>query len=833
MANDAPEPRTSMMPPGFEHSGAGFDEYAAMNQFLQGNANDTMNAGLIDPHLNAFMGAPEPPTGAATAESAVFPAGAGVASTRDFANFLVSPSPAGHPPQLPPRSHSAQGSLTAAGVRNFTSSAPPPQTRSPAHLDPGTVLPAPPYPIQQPLPSTGPSALLHSTFANPNVSQPATTNGIANNLSALEPQRQGLHRYHSSGQLHYPPQAYGPEQADPYGQPSNTSNRTSSGAMTGFPPTSTRRSNYPVFPPYSGPMVNPSGGAIYPPPSYAHKQVPPYGNPSLGPSLLGYVPVPVPAAGGSKRQKLPNGYSGNHAVSQKTGRTKRARSTLKSPSTFLDLDNQAIASFVPPVDASARASNREPSFAAADAMENSRVMSARAAKKHNSMQKADPSTVYKQPDKLPRSEPFGPKSPDGRLLFTYTEEGQLAEDRVYTKEELQLYLDARRCVLWIQQAPSQCSARLQIDDRRCRWDDCPVASRVIGSGWFRVVFDEYPQLTTKGVKDPFKVAGMMHLWCFEQCFDIVDLFLVNRLRPDTRILPREISNAMSINRDSDRDIVKMALDPWLKRRADHRQKHGPETLPREHDASLSYRLSKYHVDNQTGARQKARDVRNVGRVWKERTTIDVHMGDLQVFVNHCNYKKKAKRRRNRPGRYADSEDEREERAESRSSGGHSEMAETIRYAPRRESQISQRKARPEPYTTQPEKNVNGAQTAVKGPGSRNNSFDADAFSEFFQLQPWQNYSFDEPNGNALLAFTEEQQTSPAAVRMPGVQMPAGGMRARTAGAGANASTAQPVVRAVTGATNANGKRGRTGDTGGDEERGAKPRSKRRRDGARE
>ncbi|PHH78118.1 hypothetical protein CDD80_7358 [Ophiocordyceps camponoti-rufipedis] len=818
MANDAPEPRASMMPPGFEHSGAGFNEYA-IDQFLTGNANDTMNAGLIDPVLNAFMGAPEPSTGAAPAESAVFPAGD--ASTRDLVDYLVSSSPAAHPPQQPPRSQSAQGSMAAAGIRSLTSSAPPRQTHSPAHLDPGTVLPAPPS-------SMGPSTLLQSTFAHTSVNQPSTTNGMANNFLALEPQRQGLHRHHSSGQLHYPAPAYGPEPPVHYGQPNNTSNRTSSGAITGFPPPSTRRSHYPAFPPYSGPVVNPSGRAIYPPPSYAHKQVPPYGNPPLGPGLLGYVPMPVPAAGGSKRQKLPNGYAGNYAVSQRTGRTKSAGPAPKSPSMFLDNDSQAIASFVPPVDASVRVNPREPSFAAADAMENSRVMSARTAKKHNSLHKADPSIVYKQPNKLPRSEPFGPKAPDGRVLFTYTKDGQLAEDRVYTKEELQIYLDARRCVLWIQQAPSQCAARLQIDDRRCRWDDCPVASRVIGSGWYRVVFDEYPQLTTKGGKDPFKVAGMMHLWCFEQCFDIVDLFLVNRLRPDTRILPRELNNPMSINRDSDRDIVKKALDPWLKKRADHRQKHGPETMPRQHEASLSYRLSKHHVENQTGARQKARDVRNVGRSWKERTTIDVHMGDLQVFVNHCVYKKNAKRRRNRPGRFDDSEDEGEERAERRSSTGHSETAATIRYAPRRESQVSQRKARPEPYTAQPEANLDGAQTGVKGPGSRNNSFDADAFPDFFQMQPWQQYNFDEPDGNALLAFTNEQQTSPVAV-----QMPAGGRRVSTAGAGARASTAQPVAGAVTGAVNANGKRGRTDDTGAEGERGAKTRPKRRRDGAKE
>ncbi|PFH63127.1 hypothetical protein XA68_17771 [Ophiocordyceps unilateralis] len=493
----------------------------------------------------------------------------------------------------------------------------------------------------------------------------------------------------------------------------------------------------------------------------------------------------------------------------------------------------------------------EPSFAIADEMESSRVMSARAARKKNSMEKADPSNVYKEHEKLPRSKPFGPKTLDGRPLFTYTKDGQLAEDRVYSKEDLQTYLDARRSVLWIQQSPSQCASRLHFDDRRCRWDKCPLASRVIGSGWFRVAFDEHPELTTKGSKDPFKVAGIMHLWCFEQCFDIVDFFKHDRVRADTRILPRETGNAMSINRDSDREIVKEAFDPWFKERKDHMDIYGPETLPRQHHDTLSYRLSRHHVESQTGARQKARDTRNKGRPWKERTTIDVHMGDLQVYVSHSNHKKNAKRRKTRAGGEADKDGRAAERRSSGLVGGGGPVVGMVptgrgvplakpyaslpephvprqgTHAPRPEPHIAQLEPyvpRPQSHTPQPMQHA--PHQELNALGSRHDGFDEDAFPDLFQLQAWQSYTFDEPDSsNSLLTFANEQTlkqvptgTTCAAAMTSQVldQTPVGERRAsmtrKQTPAGAEAATANPrQTQAATSATANASKRGRTDD----------------------
>ncbi|RDA94843.1 hypothetical protein CP533_4239 [Ophiocordyceps camponoti-saundersi (nom. inval.)] len=763
-----------MMPSTVDDTGVNFD-FAAIDKFFHGTVSD---ASLIDPSLGAFMGAGsavEPPVGGQSVQpdSLILPAGGMSAS-----NNTVSPSKLSHEQgtsnysdtqQSGPdsgRGLNVQGNIPQ-GLQHFVQSNHPPSV-----LNPGSVLPAPtPYLIQHPQQqhSTG-----HSTLLEPSLRDSQPASGLPpNNFSVPQqrqqprPQRQGIDPYDTS-QSRYSSLAWCPDPAAASRRLNNAQD-----AVTGFPPPlssdnrqQTTGPNYPLCPPYGRPIASPSGGPIsfYPPPSYAGKQIPPYGNPGLGPSPIGYFPAPGPTSNASKGEKASNGFDEDTTA---VPAEKNAATVIKSPSLYLDLDNSKNSS-TPAVNGPdmaqiwAKTDKHEPSFAVSDEMENSRVMSARAAKKKNTMHKADPSKVYKEHEGLPKSKPFGPRTVDGRYLFTYTKDGQLAEDRVYSRDELQIYLDDHRSVLWIQQSPSQCASRLHYDDRRCRWDKCPLASRVIGSGWFRVAFDEHPHLTTKGGKDPFKVAGIMHLWCFEQCFDIVDFFIHNRVRPDTRILPRETGNAMSINRDSDREIVKEAFDPWFKERQEYRSMYGLEKLPRQHQDTLSFRLSRHHVDSQTGARQKARDSRNDGKPWKERTTIDVHMGDLQVYITHSNHKKNAKRKKNRVSGTGAS-------ARRRNSSFVAEMVNDSFPVTGTESMsggfglMNGYASLPQPSEIlAPQLGMNVPQPDDDDPHaapqelhmmSNKDGHENNAFFDFVPQQPWQPYNFDETD-NTFMAFED-------------------------------------------------------------------------------
>ncbi|EHK15374.1 uncharacterized protein TRIVIDRAFT_207115 [Trichoderma virens Gv29-8] len=235
-----------------------------------------------------------------------------------------------------------------------------------------------------------------------------------------------------------------------------------------------------------------------------------------------------------------------------------------------------------------------------------------------------------------------PTSPEGRNqsslgtqkhLFTYTPKGQWLRDRCFTKEQLREYADncGKDTVFWVQQAPTQCNHRLEPEDRMCRWANCPVANRTITAGWLRVAFDEFPHLTSSGARDPLKCAGSLHLWCFEQIFDPTEFHLCGRLRPEDRQFPFEDKSVVTLEKLTDAGIIREAYQPWFEQNM-----FSLNQQPREYRDSLSYRLTKYHIENQTAARQKARSKRNDTKSVGERRTIDVHLGNLKMFVEITN-----------------------------------------------------------------------------------------------------------------------------------------------------------------------------------------------------
>jgi hypothetical protein len=236
---------------------------------------------------------------------------------------------------------------------------------------------------------------------------------------------------------------------------------------------------------------------------------------------------------------------------------------------------------------------------------------------------------------------------DGQHLFTYTQKGQWLRDRKFNKEQLREYVDncPKGTVFRVQQAPTHCNERLDLEDRICRWANCPVANRTITSGWLRVCFDEFPGKTSSGDRDPLTCAGSMHLWCFEQVFDPVEFHLEDRLKAETRQFVLEERNAMSLEKLTDAEIIAGAYTEWFKDWIPFFDPHDKFPTPREYENTLSYKLNKYHLNNQTKARRRARRIRHELKMDKggPQRTINVHEGNLQMYVALTNEAKRAKR----------------------------------------------------------------------------------------------------------------------------------------------------------------------------------------------
>ncbi|KAG6123285.1 hypothetical protein E4U13_007719 [Claviceps humidiphila] len=240
---------------------------------------------------------------------------------------------------------------------------------------------------------------------------------------------------------------------------------------------------------------------------------------------------------------------------------------------------------------------------------------------------------------------YQPKSWGPENKFVYTEDAQLLL-RNYTTQDILYYLKKcpRRYALWVQRVPSQSNKRTldrsgkqSMEDKCCRWDGCPIEGRAV-TGMIRVAFDEFPLQTSQGIKDPFKVAMIMHLWCFEQFLDPV-LYLRNgRMHFDTRTFATplqhdleseldlsltgnlgraEKKNPFSIRLGDGKKsedvgkVLEMARDPWLERNP-----MPVAELPRDYEDSLSYAITSWRDQNKT----KSKIRQGILRHGKETTT---------------------------------------------------------------------------------------------------------------------------------------------------------------------------------------------------------------------
>ncbi|KAM0279379.1 hypothetical protein ACHAQH_004644 [Verticillium albo-atrum] len=252
-------------------------------------------------------------------------------------------------------------------------------------------------------------------------------------------------------------------------------------------------------------------------------------------------------------------------------------------------------------------------------------------------------------DKLPETPaPWGGNDPL-RPKFQYMSQGMWKPNLSFTRDDLFEYISSRHdagapLTVWLQNCPAGSNARCpDRGTRQCRFRDCPASSRSILKGWWRVAFDEHPEQTGKDL-DPFHCAGFMHLYCFEKCFDLVEMMSAFDVQPDTRNFEREQKNFMALTRDhveilEDVRNWRAGQERKWQEWQDEMATRGESGLarPLEREDHLWYVLTVAHMENESAARQSVRDQRG-------GSSIDKHQGDLDVYMGmkHAEKNTKAK-----------------------------------------------------------------------------------------------------------------------------------------------------------------------------------------------
>ncbi|KAK4448631.1 hypothetical protein QBC34DRAFT_426376 [Podospora aff. communis PSN243] len=264
-----------------------------------------------------------------------------------------------------------------------------------------------------------------------------------------------------------------------------------------------------------------------------------------------------------------------------------------------------------------------------------------------------PERFYQKLDKI---EAWGPKLTEGgNPIFEYWKESpELWSERTYTRDQLlQFFTGATReprragkLTIWIQNTPAQSNERyVSPASGKCRWVGCPARPRTILKGFWRVAFDENSKLTTKGIADPFHNAGYMHLYCFEEIFDLgflvhwSDLIWGFQVRPDVRALPRESENRMALTRDH-RELLEV-YEHWKTdqakrvfpkaKKVEATQQEGKSwrvlksAREREEKDYLWRRLTDAHLALEASGRAATRNRRG-------GANIGVHRGDLRKYL---------------------------------------------------------------------------------------------------------------------------------------------------------------------------------------------------------
>lgn len=236
---------------------------------------------------------------------------------------------------------------------------------------------------------------------------------------------------------------------------------------------------------------------------------------------------------------------------------------------------------------------------------------------HQSQSEVQPETQFGLPVPLPSASapdynngvwipnPWSPTS-DPSCIFQYIRSrnnNNYHLEGTFSARQICAFIDENphQLRLWLQLAPLQVASR--IGDGPCLWEGCPDTK--IRPGWYQVAFDEFADQTTAGGRDPFQVAGHMHLYCYEKCFDALVDHERAILYPEMRVFPHETRNPMMLERQKDRGVIQDAYDLWfVSARANTAA--GPVGMPRPFHSTLGWALAN-HRSQQTNTTSTVQD----------------------------------------------------------------------------------------------------------------------------------------------------------------------------------------------------------------------------------
>ena len=288
----------------------------------------------------------------------------------------------------------------------------------------------------------------------------------------------------------------------------------------------------------------------------------------------------------------------------------------------------------------------------------------------------DPSAIY---SRLPPIAGWGGlDAKTNKHLFEYYKGGpELYPYRKYSRADLVNFLlnrervktpsevrpPERKLTLWIQNTPAQVNDRYQANasSSKCRWEGCPAPGGTILKGFLRIAFDEHPDKTASGEADPFHNAGYIHLYCFEELFDLG--FLVHysevlfgfSILPDTRHFPHETRNPMALTRDHEdlieafiqwknleysraTEIARFVQDRQIDKKLDNTKLMEAKKvrIGEQRQPPLWSVLTNKHLSLEVKGRRETRERRG-------GANIDKHRGDLRSYLE-LKYGMKKRRR---------------------------------------------------------------------------------------------------------------------------------------------------------------------------------------------
>lgn len=252
-------------------------------------------------------------------------------------------------------------------------------------------------------------------------------------------------------------------------------------------------------------------------------------------------------------------------------------------------------------------------------------------------------------------------------VFKYEHTGEWSSGTVYSAAQLGKFMlgperngkapsrmGNDKLTLRIQYTPAFEGHRYGGECSICRWEDCPIKKNTISKGQFRVAFDERPRWSGSEY-DPFHVAGYMHLYCFEEAFELYRCIADSRfdVQPETREFPKEERNPMALP-----GPVLEEYNRWVARAnfvRDKRVQAGQslEKFPKTRKVQRLYHaLTKAHIDANPATLtkiQKQNDI-HVGK----------YVGDLHLFQTLWNERRDIDREARRTAAVMEVDDDDEE-----------------------------------------------------------------------------------------------------------------------------------------------------------------------------